>query len=293
MNHQDCITTLLRAAKGTEASEQQEARDHAARCSDCWAVLGLLHELAMGAPPADAARMAGLFGCGIVQDEMYLLAGLSAEEMRAAHPASAGHLGWCLACRERFAELVWAERAVARGELPVVVAPALPTSAATWRDAAGRVGEAVRELVGTLVIEARRTRAAFTAVPDGFVVAGLATAGALRGAATEATAAGGLGHQVRFPLGESGLFAELALEAQGPEQVGIALGIAGASSDSGLSVHLREVKEDRADLVARYTVRTAEPVLVKGLHPGRYVLEVHERQHARRFQLRFDIQSAA
>jgi hypothetical protein len=44
--------------------------------------------------------------------------------------------------------------------------------------------------------------------------------------------------------------------------------------------------------VARYTVRGAEPVLLKGLQPGRYVLEVHERQHARRFQLRFDIESA-
>ena len=240
-------------------------------------------------PPPDVARMAGLFGCTPVQDGMYLLSGLTAEEMRAAHPELAAHLAWCLACRERFAEVLWAERVVALGELPAIFAPALPR----WRESAGRLGEVARELVGTLVIEARRTRAAFTAVPDGLVVSGLATAGALRGASSEETGAGGLGHQVRFPLGESGLFAELALEAQGPDHVGIALGIAGASADSGLSVHLREVKDDRADLVARYTVRAAEPVLVKNLQPGRYVLEVHERQHARRFQLRFDIQSAA
>jgi len=289
VNHHDCIATLLGTPKDAGAREQQDARDHAARCSDCWAVLALLYELAMGEPPADVARMPGLFGCEAVQDGMYLLTGLSADEMRAAQPGPAAHLGWCLACRERFAELVWAERAAARGELPALIAPALPA----WRDVAGRFGEAVRELVGTLVIEARRTRAAFTAVPDGLVVSGLATAGALRGASSEETGAGGLGHQVRFPLGESGLFAELALEAQGPDHVGIALGIAGASADSGLSVHLREVKDDRADLVARYTVRAAEPVLVKNLQPGRYVLEVHERQHARRFQLRFDIQSAA
>jgi len=287
VNHQECIATLL--GTGGSAGEQEAARDHAARCSDCWAVLALLHELAMGEPPPDAGRMAGLFRCDAVQDGMYLLAGLSADHMRAAHPEPAAHLGWCLACRERLAEVISAERAVVRGELPAVIAPPAPS----WRESTGRLGEAVRELVGKLVIEARRTKAAFTAVPDGFVVTGLATAGALRGAVADEAGAAGLGQQVRFPLGESGLFAELALEAQGPEQVGIALGVAGAAADSGLSVHLREVKDDRADLVARYTVRVAEPVLVKGLQPGRYVLEIHERQHARRFQLRFDIQSAS
>jgi hypothetical protein len=288
VNHQDCIATLLGAATGGGTPEQQDAREHAARCSDCWAVLTLFHELAMGEPPPDAGRMVGLFSCAAVQDGMYLLAGLSAEEMRAAHPHLAAHLGWCLACCERLAEVLWAERAAALGELPAVVAPALPR----WRESVGRLGEAVRELVGQLVIEARRTKAAFTAVPEGFVVSGLATAGALRGAVADEVSATGLGQQVRFPLGESGLFAELALETRSPEEVGIALGIAGAAADSGLSVHLREVKDDRADLVARYTVRGAEPVLLKGLQPGRYVLEVHERQHARRFQLRFDIESA-
>jgi hypothetical protein len=289
VNHQDCIATLLGTAKGGGTTAQEDARDHAARCSDCWAVLGLLHELSMGGPPLEAERMAGLFGCAPVQDGMYLLTGLSAGEMRAGHPDLAAHLGWCVACRERFAEALWAERAVALGEIPAVIAPALPR----WRESAGRLGEVVRELVGKVVIEARRTKAAFTAVPDGFVVSGLATAGALRGAAAETAASTALGQQVRFPLGESGLFAELALEARSAEEVGIALGIAGAGADSGLSVHLREVKDDRADLVARYTVRGTEPVLLKGLQPGRYVLEVHERQNARRFQLRFDIESAA
>ena len=288
MNHQDCIATLLGTATGGGTPAQQEARDHAARCSDCWAVLALLHELAMGDPPPDAGRMADLFGCRAVQDGLYLLSGLSAGEMRAAQPQLAAHLAWCLGCRERFAEVLWAERAVARGELPAVLEPALPR----WRESAGRLGEVVRELVGNLVIEARRTKAAFTTVPDGFVVSGLATAGALRGTAGDTPASAGLGQQVRFPLGESGLFAELALETRSQQEVGIALGIAGAAADSGLSVHLREVKDDRADLVARYTVRGAEPVLLKGLQPGRYVLEVHERQHARRFQLRFDIESA-
>jgi hypothetical protein len=289
VNHQDCIATLLGTAKGGGTQAQGDARDHAARCSDCWTVLALFNELAMGQAPPEAERMVDLFGCVAAQDGMYLLTGLSADEMRAAHPDVAAHLGWCLACRERFAEVLWAERAVALGEIPAVVAPTPPR----WRESAGRFGETVRELVGKLVIEARRTRAAFTTVPDGLVVSGLATAGALRGAAADAAAATGLGQQVRFPLGESGLFAELALETRSPEEVGIALGIAGAAADSGLSVHLREVKDDRADLVARYTVRGAEPVLLKGLQPGRYVLEVHERQHARRFQLRFDIESAA
>ena len=51
MNHQDCIATLLGSAKTAGAPEQQEARDHAGRCSDCGAVLALLHELAMESRP--------------------------------------------------------------------------------------------------------------------------------------------------------------------------------------------------------------------------------------------------
>src|SRR5216117_3355036 len=149
------------------ARERREAEEHVARCSDCWAVLSLLHELATGEAPPGAERMGTLFGCGPIRDEMYLLAGLTAEEIRTRHPDMARHLGWCHACRDRVAEVMNIERAAAQGDLgPPLVVPAAPRS----RRAAARVGETVREAVGTAVIQLRRAGAVFTAVPEGFLV---------------------------------------------------------------------------------------------------------------------------
>src|SRR5712691_11533558 len=133
---------LLLAPRRTE-SERAPGREHAARCSDCWAVLALLHELATGVPPAEADRMAGLFGCALVQEELYLMTGLDAPALRAAHPAAAQHLGWCVACRERFAELAAVEGVAARGEIPPLLA-----TAPRWQAVAAQAGETVREAVG-------------------------------------------------------------------------------------------------------------------------------------------------
>jgi hypothetical protein len=99
------------------------------------------------------------------------------------------------------------------------------------------------------------------------------------------------GRQVQIALADSGLLAELTLEPHGPEMLGMALRVEGRP-ESELSVHLREIRQDRADLVARQTVRGADPIVVKGLRAGRYVLEILERQQALRFKLRFDIEPA-
>jgi len=275
------------------ARERREAEEHVSRCSDCWAVLSLLHELATGEPAPGAERMGALFGCGPVQDEMYLLAGLTAEEIRRRHPHVARHLGWCHACRDRVAEVMTIERAAARGDLgPPLVAPAAPR----WRGAAARVGETVREAVGTAVIQLRRAGAVFTAVPEGFLVSPMpAPAGALRGPPPpkkepkrEARA---LGQKAEFPLPESPLTAELTLQPHGPERVGMALRVSG-DEPPRLSVHVREIRGEGIELVGRYSVRGAAMVVVKGLTPGQYVLEIEDKQRARRFRLRFDIESS-
>src|SRR5205814_8333568 len=75
------------------------------------------------------------------------------------------HLGWCHACRDRVAEVMTIERAAARGDLGPLVVPAAPRS----RGAAARVGETVREAVGTAVIQLRRGGAGFTAGPEGLL----------------------------------------------------------------------------------------------------------------------------
>ena len=89
MTHRECMAVLLDAGRG--AAARQEAEAHVACCSDCWAVLRLLHELAMGAPPEGADRMAELFGCERVQDRLYLLPGLSAAAPRPASSRTAMH----------------------------------------------------------------------------------------------------------------------------------------------------------------------------------------------------------
>ncbi len=274
------------------ARERREAEEHISRCSDCWAVLSLLHELATGEPAPGAERMGVLFGCGPIQDEMYLLAGLTAEEIRRRHPHVARHLGWCHACRDRVAEVMTIERAAAQGDLgPPLVAPAAPR----WRGAAARVGETVREAVGTAVIQLRRAGAVFTAVPEGFLVSPMAApAGALRGPPPPKKVpkkeAPALGQKAEFPLPETPLTAELTLQPHGPERVGMALRVSG-DEPPRLSVHVREIRGEGLELVGRYSVRGATMVVVKGLTPGQYVLEIEDKQRARRFRLRFDIES--
>ena len=237
--------------------------------------------------------MGALFGCGPIRDEMYLLAGLTAEEIRRRHPHVARHLGWCHACRDRVAEVMTIERAAARGDLgPPLVVPAAPR----WRGAAARVGETVREAVGTAVIQLRRVGAVFTAVPEGFLVSPMAApAVAFRGPPPKKETepkkeAPALGQKTEFPLPDSPLTAELTLQPHGPERVGMALRVSG-DEPPRLSVHVREIRAEGLELVGRYSVRGAAMVVVKGLTPGQYVLEIVDKQRARRFRLRFDIES--
>jgi hypothetical protein len=241
--------------------------------------------------PGDVG-VVGADGAGLEADELpevvaHVVAGEELRHaIRADHPDVARHLGWCLACRGRLAELVVVEAIAVRGELGAPIAA--PSAVARWREAAGRAGERVREVAGRIVVGVRNAAAAFTEVPDGFMVLAPVAAGAVRGeAATLPHAA--LGQQMQFALAESGLWAEMALEPAGRERVGLALSVSGPTPHR-LSVHLRELLADRTELVARYTVHDVSPVLVKGLRPGRYVLEIHEKDQALRFKLRFDVE---
>jgi hypothetical protein len=277
MSHGEHIAALVRAGRG--AAAHRSAEEHVARCSDCWAVVSLLHELATGAPPAEAGRMADLFGCAPVQDRLYLLPGLDAAALRATEPALARHLGWCVSCRERAAEILLVEAAAARGEFAA--------ARTRWRETAA----SVREVVGRTVVQLRRAGAVFTAVPEGFIVApGFVPAGAFRGG-DEASTEPGLGRQVGFPLGDSGLWADVWLESQGTDGVGVSVNVSG-DAERRLSIHVREVHEDRTELLARQTVQDDAPAVIGGLEPGHYLLEIEDKIRNQRFQLRFDVESA-
>jgi hypothetical protein len=296
VNHNDAIAILLPTTGGQPADPDQSTRDrtaaeeHVARCSDCWTVLAAAHQETVGEPPADAERMADLFGCEAVRDRFFLLTDLSPAEMRAREPEAASHLGWCLGCRDRFVELLAVEHAAAQGEFGRLLAPA-----PRWRETVSRLGETVREVIGEAKVRIGRAAAVFTEIPEGFVPGGvLVPAGAFRSAspAPDGVAAPGLGQEVQFALADSGLWVELRLEPQSDELVAIALRVSGAE-DTDVSVQLRAVEAGRAELVARHTVRGSAPVRVVGVRPGRYVLELHERERTLRFKLRFDVELGA
>ncbi|HYR95717.1 MAG TPA: hypothetical protein VEM57_03230, partial [Candidatus Binatus sp.] len=268
------------------------AEQHVARCSDCWAVLSILHQLAMRDRSAGADRMGALFGCGAVQEEMYLLADSTAEEIGRRHPDVARHLSSCHACRGRFGEILLVERAAARGELGL---PLVAREGPRWREPHAAAGQMVREAVGKLVVQLRRAGAAFTAVPDGFLASPLAVpAGALRGSADERERPDELRlfQRVRFTLAESDLFVELTLQPESRERVGMVVHISGTGRPR-LAFNLREIQPDGGSLLARHTMVGGGRVLMRGLVPGQYLLEVEEKQESRRHQVRFEIEATA
>src|SRR5947199_252445 len=165
------------------------------------------------------------------------------------------------------------------------------------REAEGHVGRCADCWAVLSLLHELAPGAAFTAWPEGFLVPPWAVpAAALRGPRPRKKEpkkeAPALGQKAEFPLPESPLLAELSLQPHGPERVGMALRVSGDESPR-LSVHVREIRGEGLELVGRYSVRGAAMVVVKGLTPGQYVLEIEDKQRARRFRLRFDIESSA
>jgi hypothetical protein len=269
----------------------EEASDHLARCSDCWQVLQLLHELASGAPLAEATQMDALFACEPVQQDLYLLAGLSGAEARAGHPRLVAHLRWCLACRDRLVEVLSVEQQAARGEYGP---PLFTATVSAWRTQLGRLGTQTHEAAGRLVVGLGRAVAAFTAVPDGFLLVPGAAPAAARGEPSTGAAPGrgAASREVRFPLADTGIWVDLRIEPQGDERVGLTVRFTGGALEHA-SLHVREVGADDERLIARHTVRGPEPFAVQGLRPGHYLLEIEDKQPPRRFRVRFDVDPSA
>ena len=272
MTHAECIETLL--TPDSTAATRQTAKEHVARCSDCWIVLSRFHERVTGAAPEESDRMAPLFGCDDVTDRLHVFVGVPAAELSARHPSAARHLSWCHACRGRLAEMVRIERA----EGTTDPGPA-------WR----RVHDSVWELVGRITVGVREAAAGFLSVPDGVLVMPPKPAMAFRGDNAPARAEP---RELRFPVGDGGLTAELRLEAEGGSRIGLVLRLLGVASGV-FSVSLRSADPKTESAFARFTVRGAEPVALKGLEAGPYVLEVLDRDRSETFRIAVDIGPAA
>jgi hypothetical protein len=215
-----------------------------------------------------------IFGCDRVQDALFELATLTPDALARTAPVAARHLGWCHACRSRLAEL----RAVER-EL----------GAPRWSLVA-RAGERVREAAGRLVVQVGRTIAGLAQVPDGFAVLAPAVAVApVRGPAADPSAPVPLlARSTRFALGDSGAAVELGIEPAGDARATVTIAIATPSTES-LSLRLLEVRPDGEALVARHTVRGAEPVVMRELWPASFIVELHEPHGGERYRVRLDV----
>jgi hypothetical protein len=267
VTHADTIARLLAFRSGEPPRPSPAERDavvaHVARCSDCWQTLATLHDGVVAAPAPERAAMAERFGCEPVQDMLFALVDVDPAAIAREHPDAARHLGWCLACRTRLAEIIAVERDLA--------------AAPRWVE----VGERVREAVGRLVIRVGRAVAGLVEVPDDFVLGPAAVAVPVRGApAPEA-----LPSSARFTLDDTGIEGEIAVE---PGETGFSLRLTGDVAEP-LSIHVREVRPEGDALIARYTMRGDEPVRIRGLWAGSFVLELHGRDGAQVHRVRLDV----
>ena len=270
MTHEDAITGLLAlAAAGTSeapppTSAAREATiDHVAACSDCWQVLAALVG-ETGAPPGGAPD----FGCAPVQDVLYLLVDQTPYALARQHPNAARHLGWCHACRTRFAEIVAVEREAAR----------LPR----WVE----VGDRVREAVGRLVVRLGRTAAGLVEIPDAFVLGPALAPVPVRGSAPARDAI--VAQSARCEIGSSDVWAEIGIAPEDDARAGLSIRLTSATA-APFVVHLRETRPEGDVLIGRYTLRGTEPLLVRGLWAGSFIVELHDPRDARSHRVRLDI----
>jgi hypothetical protein len=138
------------------------------------------------------------------------------------------------------------------------------------------VGTRVREAVGHLVVGLGRAPAGLVEVPDGFVLGPALATVPVRGDTVAASA-----HSAKVQLGDSGVWVEVENDTA---DAGLCLRLLGANAEP-ISVRLREVRDDGEPLVARYTLGAAEPVLVRGLWPGSFVVELHDAHAVHRVRL--------
>jgi hypothetical protein len=177
----------------------------------------------------------------------------------------ARHLGWCLACRTRLAAIIDVER-----ERQTV---------AVWIE----VGERVREAVGRLVVRLGRVAAGLVEVPDGFVFGPALAQVPVRGTEARVEAS----RSTRFQLGDTGVWAEIGVD-EADAAAGLSLRLLGSVAEP-LSVRVHEARGAGDVLVARYTLGGTEPVLVRGLWPGSFVIELHDPRDAVVHRVRLDI----
>jgi hypothetical protein len=249
MTHDMCIDAILARRRRPGAAPEPyagEVEQHLASCSDCWAVVALMHESIAGAPVADDARMEELYGCEDVRDRFGMLVDIPPEDIPARDPAAGRHLAWCLACRSRLSTLRAVEQDLAS------------TSVAEEVDAEAPL----RALTARLAVAVRAGLAVFTELEGFLPIATMAPAAARGTGETRPKAArlfsDGGGVELRLlARGDARMDLEVQLLEDVPANAMLCLRTAGTNQP-----------------IAYQTARRDRPVVFAALPPGSYVLEL-------------------
>jgi hypothetical protein len=275
VTHADAIANVLTLAAPQadravpSAAVRAATITHVARCSDCWQTLAALHARVADDATVENAAMAERFGCEPIRDRLWALVDLDPATIAREHAPVARHLGWCLACRTRLAELIEVEHEVAP----------------YWIDVAARV----RAVAGRVVVRLGRVAAGLLEVPDAFVPGPLLAPVPARGGGAEIP---GLAQTSRFELGDSGVWLELGIESIDDARAALSIRLTDADAPP-LVARLSEIRGGDDVRIGRYTLRGTEPVVVRGLWASAFVLELHDPRAARSYRVPLDISPGA
>ena len=244
MTHEACIRSIVErlCGRGARPDEHGVVEQHLASCSDCWAVVELLHQDVTGAPAPERARMVELYGCEDVRDRLHLLVGLSRAQLWGRYPSAARHLAWCEPCGERLATLTAVERDLL---------------ATATSDVTG-VESVLGDVAARLVIAVRSGWAAIAEWRGLVPIDGLAPA--------------------VVPSGTGGIAAELAVMPRSDGRVDLVVRVLDPVSEATM-FWLRTADDD--DTIACHTARAGDPALFTAVPPGRYVIELAGAPSAR------------
>lgn len=275
MTHDEALDVLIACivagGRGdpTSAERLSAAEAHVSGCPDCWRELAATHELVAGSAPAVDERMRELLGCAAVQDQLYLLVGLTSDAIAHEHQDAARHLRSCRECRDALADLIEMEQ-LQEEKLPVAgpVHTGLAGSSERW------------------VVAVHEGMARFTELPAHLVAMPLPVpAGAWRTDAQQRVSAG---EHVTLDLGRSGLKVDIAVEPQELGRVRLSLSLIGMASVP-VDVTLSEARERGEPVVAAQSALVGHPFVVGGLRAGRYVLEIHETTDDASYRLELQV----
>ena len=282
MTHDEALRILLPHGLDDDAStageQREEAETHVLGCVDCWNAVHTVYRLVTGETLPDAAAMQALYGCEAIRSRLALVLDIPLQDISHRAPEIAAHLERCEPCREQLVDLL----AFAGGDHVQAAVQAHPR----WMTRTAEQGDRVLEVVGEFVVRVWRGAASLVEWPGGMepVPVGVMTP-ALRAADQTTQLPQGyeaLGRRFEFALDDTDVVVQLVIE---PHPEGARLTFIVMRRDRPIAVTLRRIDDDGEYLVGRKSTADAEDFVAPQLRPGRYCLEVRERQTAVRYRI--------